>query len=104
MPACGTVTTSPASRTILFLVSPFSINSPRLIVMVLVRGGGSAGAAGVLAPATAPVDAGKALFCALEIEGAEVASGFPFGGVAPAGTVEEFGSSGPIEGGSVVSV
>src|SRR5208282_3927677 len=35
MPACGTVTTSPACRGMLFRVSPLSMSSFRLMVMML---------------------------------------------------------------------
>src|SRR5215472_18206833 len=46
MPACGTVTTSPASSTMLLRISPVSSKSFRLIVIEVARGSGPAGVPG----------------------------------------------------------
>src|SRR5882762_11806893 len=43
IPECGTVTISPAWRMILFVASPLSISSFRLMVIVLFKRGGSIG-------------------------------------------------------------
>src|SRR5713101_3247223 len=93
MPAWGTVTISPACRLILFLVSPVSISSLRLMVMMLVSGGGSAGAGGFADAAVVPEaeDADGASFGAPEVcevrTGSEEECGVSLGIVASAGTV-----------------
>src|SRR5579884_5022 len=65
MPACGTVTTSPPCRRMLFFASPASKRSARLTVIVLPIGGGSAAEDGI----------GGGAFCV--VEAADCASAAP---------------------------
>src|SRR5215470_6077479 len=109
MPACGTVTISPACRVMLFLVSPVSIRLLRLMVIVLVSGGGSVDA-GELAEAAAVPDeeeSGGALFGVPEVLEVWAGAGKDctalFGGGSSVGAVVGSDCSGPIAGGSVVS-
>src|SRR5271169_2999936 len=75
MPACGTVTTSPACKGILFRVSPCSSSSFRLIVIIFVGGAVVPGEPVGLAEFVE--FAGGAGFCAVsEAEGNALGFGF----------------------------
>src|SRR4029077_14220962 len=58
IPACGTVTISPAWRIMLFVAFPDSTSSSRLMVIVLLRGGGSLDAGGLAGVSGEVVEAG----------------------------------------------
>src|SRR6266481_2475238 len=91
IPACGTVTISPAWRIMLFVAFPDSTSSLRLMVIVLLRGGGSLSAGGLATVSAELFDAERTLD--RDSVGAVPFSADSFGVVA------EAKSSGPRDGG-----
>src|SRR5260370_26255149 len=94
-PGCGTVTISPAWRIMLFVAFPDSTSSSRLMVIVLLKGGGSLGAGGLAEVSGDAVEAGPVK----TVLGADSARAVPVG-VDSFGDEVGAGSSAPIAGGS----